>query len=190
MSATRTPARTGRRTSGPDTPAAESVPDNTHAPATAPAAVRTVPAYAAGCGLPESALDAGADAGFRRGQDENETSWAVSPDERLRVEFGPESARYAGNPMGGLWLVTYTDPKAPRGGWRAGFGDNCPAEAIAAFVKALVIPGGLDPDRADADQTETQVTVEITTGTARAHAEEQANPADTEPEPAQATAEQ
>src|SRR6185312_15346751 len=101
--------------------------------------------------------------------------------------FGPESSQYAGNPMGGLWLVTYTDPEAPRNGWRAGFGDNCPAEAIAAFIKALAIPGGLDPDRADADQAQTRITVEISTGTAPAQAEEQAQP-DTQPESAQATA--
>ncbi|WP_034268030.1 DUF317 domain-containing protein [Actinospica robiniae] len=181
MTSTRTPARTGRRTGGPDALVAESAPDHT----TAPAAVRMVPAYAAGCGLPETALNAGAE--FRRGQDENETGWAVSPDGHLRVEFAPESSRYAGNPMGGLWLVTYTDPEAPRGGWRAQFGDNCPAEAIAAFVKALAIPGGLDPDRADTDQAEARITVEISTGIAEAAAEEQAQP-DTQPEPAQATA--
>ncbi|MBR7833498.1 DUF317 domain-containing protein [Actinospica durhamensis] len=184
MTATRTPARTPRRTGTPDTATAGSAPDHTPAPVPG----HTVPAYAAGCGLPESALDAGADAGFRRGTDENETSWAVSPDERLRIEFGPESARYAGNPMGGLWLVTYTDPEAPRRGWRAGFGDNCPAEAIAAFIKALAIPGGLDPDRADADQAEARITVQITTDITTAQAEEQADPADTQPEPAQATA--
>lgn len=177
MTATRTPARPGRRTGAPDT-TTEAAPDRPTG-----AAVRTVPAYAAGCGLPETALDAGAEAGFRRGADENETSWAASPDERLRIEFGPESSRYAGNPMGGLWLVTYTDPEAPRDGWRAQFGDNCPAEAIAAFIKALAIPGGLDPDRADADSGETQVTVQITAGASPAQAEEQADA-----ETAQATA--
>ncbi|WP_034266624.1 DUF317 domain-containing protein [Actinospica robiniae] len=181
MTATRTPARTGRRTGTPDTTTEAAPADTVEAPA------RTVPAYAAGCGLPESALNAGAEAGFRRGADENEMSWVVSPDERLRIEFGPESARYAGNPMGGLWLVTYTDPEAPRGGWRAQFGDNCPAEAIAAFIKALAIPGGLDPDRADADPAETRVSVQIITGTTPAQAEEQAEP-DTQPESAQATA--
>lgn len=177
MTGTRTPARPGRRTGAPDT-TTEAAPDRPTG-----AAVRTVPAYAAGCGLPDTALDAGTEAGFRRGADENETSWAVSPDERLRIEFGPESSRYAGNPMGGLWLVTYTDPEAPRGGWRAQFGDNCPAEAIAAFIKALAIPGGLDPDRADAEPAETQVTVQITSGATPSQAAEQADA-----EPAQATA--
>lgn len=176
MTATRTPARPGRRTDAAEA-ATEAAPNSSTG-----AAVRTVPAYAAGCGLPDSALCAGAEAGFRRGVDENQTSWAVSPDERLRVEFGPESARYAGNPMGGLWLVTYADPETPRGGWRAQFGDNCPAEAIAAFIKALAIPGGLDPDRADAEPAETRIAVQISSEPA-AEAEEQADT-----DPAQATA--
>ena len=181
MSATRTPAaRPARRIGAPDT---DTVPDND---TVAAAPVRTVPAYAAGCGLPELALAAGAEAGFRRGDNEDQASWAVSPDGRLHIEFGPESSRYAGNPMGGLWLITYTDTDAPREGWRAQFGDNCPAEAIAAFVKALAVPGGLDPERADADQA-SRITVEITTEPAAAHAEEQARP-DTEPDTAQATA--
>jgi hypothetical protein len=182
MTTTRTSVRSGRRTGTPDT-ATEAAPDHPTR-----AAVRTVPAYAAGCGLPESALNAGAEAGFRRGTDENEASWAVSSDELLRIEFGPESSRYAGNPMGGLWLVTYADPEAPRGGWRAQFGDNCPAEAIAAFIKALAVPGGLDPDRADADQAEARITVQILTDITAAQAEEQADSANAQPEFAQATA--
>jgi hypothetical protein len=194
MASTRIPARTGRRNDSPDTPAAESAPDTTPTPATpdtAPAApARTVPVYAAGCGNPDVVLKSASDAGFQCGLDENMTAWAVSPDGRLRLEFGPESGRYFGNPMGGLWLVTYTDAAEPRSGWRAQFGDNCPAEAIAAFVKALAHPSGLDPERADGGEADTEVTVtlQVTTITPdAARTEEQAGPA-TRPAPAQATA--
>jgi hypothetical protein len=189
MSATRTSTRTGRGATAADTSAA--APDTpAHAASAAPtpdAATRTVPGYAAGCGLPRLVLDTAADLGFQCATDENQDAWAVSPDGLLRVDFGPESSRYAGNPMGGLWLITYTDPDQPRNGWRAQFGDNCPAEAIVAFIKALLIGGGLDPERADSDSGETQITVQITTGHAPAKAEEQAMPG-TQPADAQATA--
>lgn len=187
MASTRTPARTGRRNDSPDTPATESAPDTTPTPAAAP--VRTVPVYAAGCGNPDVVLKSASDAGFQCGLDENLTAWAVSPDGRLRLEFGPESGRYFGNPMGGLWLVTYTDAAEPRSGWRAQFGDNCPAEAIAAFVKALAFAGGLDPERADGGEADTEVavTLQVTTRPDAATAEEQAGPA-VQPVPAQATA--
>lgn len=182
MTATRTPTRPVRRTGGPAT-ATEAVPDRPVG-----AAVRTVPAYAAGCGNPDVVLKSASEAGFRCGLDENLTAWAVSPDEHLRLEFGPDSARYAGNPMGGLWLVTYTDPAEPRSGWRAQFGDNCPAEAVAAFIKALVIPGGLDPERADMGEADSEITVTMQASTrpVAATAEEQADRA-TGPVPAQAT---
>lgn len=184
MSAARTPARTSRRTApaAPDTgtgtePTAPvpAAPADT-APDTAPVpAAGTVPAYAAGSGLPGLVLDAACGAGFRCEPDQDGNVRAVSPDGRLTIDFGPESNHYALSPMGGLWLVTYVDEQAPRNGWFAKFGDNCPAEAITAFVKALNIEGGLDPERVDAPGR-AQITVQITTtATSPVAAEEQAD---------------
>lgn len=190
MSETRPTTRPNRRSSAEAAPASHAEPAAAAGTPTGPTPVppQRVAAYAAGSGIPTIAFKATADAGLAYDLDEDGNAWATTADGRLRIEFGPETSRYGGNPRGGLWLITYTDPDQPAQGWRSMFGDQVPVEAVAAFIKALLIPEGLDPDRADRDPFETQITIQITTAQqAHAEAEEQAGPAD-QPIPAQATA--
>lgn len=108
----------------------------------------TVPAYAAGAGVPDLALDNLFHAGWTRYDDDLGDVAYVSPDGAVRAEFGPETRRYG--TTGELWEVTYTDPdpyaKAPKT-WSATFGAQVPAEAIAAFLATLTDPNGLELDR-------------------------------------------
>ena len=114
---------------------------------TAPAPI-TVPAFAAGAGIPTLALDRLRDAGWDRYEDDRGNVTYVSLDGCARAEFGPETPRYL--LFGALWEFAYTDPNPyakNRKSWKASFGDEVPAEAIAAFIEALTDPNGLDFDR-------------------------------------------
>ena len=111
---------------------------------TAPAPV-TVPGYAAGAGDPSLALDRLRDAGWTRYEDGDGDVTYVSPDGAARAQFAPEIA-----PPAPLWAVAYTNPDPyakNRMSWKATFGMDTPAEAIAAFVTALTDPAGLRADR-------------------------------------------
>lgn len=105
----------------------------------------TVPGYAAGPGIPTPALEALRDAGWTRYEDGEGDVTYVSPDGAASARFAPEIA-----PPDPLWALAYTDPdpyaKSPRS-WKATFGSNTPAEAIAAFVAALTDPAGIEIDR-------------------------------------------
>lgn len=108
----------------------------------------TVPVYAAGAGAPDLALDRLFQAGWTQYRDNLGDVAYVSPDGAVRAEFGPETRRYGTG--GALWEVTYTDPNPyakTRSGWSATFGDQVPAEAIAAFLATLTDPNGLELDR-------------------------------------------
>ena len=119
------------------------MPETEH---TAPAPV-TVPAYAAGHGTPDVALGRLREAGWTRYADGDCNITYISPDGAARAEFGPET-RHA--EYGVLWQVAYTDPdpytKSPAT-WKATFGAQVPAEAIAAFLTALTDPEGLETER-------------------------------------------
>ena len=120
----------------PDTAAADSAPAR-------------VPVYAAGAGEPGTALDLLIRAGWAHYEDDLANKTLVSPDGQVTCEFGPETARYAHNARTALWEVRFTHPNPYlQMTWTAHFGDQVPAEAIAAFLRALTDPAGLDPDRA------------------------------------------
>ena len=113
-----------------------------------PSPDRTVPVYAAGPGTPDTALEILAWAGWSRYEDQRGDVTYRSADGQVSAEFGPETARYRQHPRTGLWQVTYTGPDPYRpDAWTAAFGDQVPAEAIAAFLQALIDSDGLDPDR-------------------------------------------
>jgi hypothetical protein len=100
-----------------------------------------VPGYAAGPGYPTPALTAAAAAGWTTFQDGLANVTCTSPDKRARLQFGPETVRYA-RCRDRLWQVSYTaDPIGTStpgtAHWSATFGDNTPAEAIAAFLTTL-----------------------------------------------------
>jgi hypothetical protein len=128
--------------------------DTTAAPAdldTAPAdhAPARVPVYAAGHGEPDLALRVLTAAGWTAYEDNLANKTLVSPDGQVTCEFGPETSRYAHNARGALWEIRFTHPNPYlQMTWTAHFGDQVPAEAIAAFLRALTDPAGLDPDRA------------------------------------------
>ena len=108
-----------------------------------------VPVYAAGPGMPDHALEKLREAGWTRYEDGLGDVSYISPDGAVAVEFGPETRRYL-NDRDALWQAAYIDPNpytSSRRSWRAAFGENVPAEAIAAFLAALCGPDGLDPDR-------------------------------------------
>ena len=111
---------------------------------------KTFPVYAAGAGQPDLALNRLREAAWTRYTDDLGNVTYISPDGAVRAEFGPETDRYARNPHSALWQVTYADPDpyaTSRKSWTATYGDNTPAEAIAAFLITLIAPEGLDPER-------------------------------------------
>jgi hypothetical protein len=108
----------------------------------------TVPVWAAGAGMPDKALDILDAAGWHRYTDDDSNVTFRSPDGAVTAEFGPETERH--HRRGPLWEVAYTalDPYAKnRPNWTATFGDQVPAEAIAAFLATLTDPAGLEIDR-------------------------------------------
>ncbi|MEY9861404.1 hypothetical protein ABH935_007045 [Catenulispora sp. GAS73] len=108
----------------------------------------TVPAYAAGAGAPDVALDRLHEAGWIQYANGVGDVAYRSPDGCVRAEFAPESR--SALPKGVLWEVAYTDPNPyakNRSSWTAHFSDDVPAEAIAAFLTALTDPTGLELDR-------------------------------------------
>ncbi|GAA1966505.1 DUF317 domain-containing protein [Catenulispora subtropica] len=108
----------------------------------------TVPVYAAGPGMADTALMILEAAAWHRYEDGNCNVTYRSPDGSVTAEFGPESERY--HRRGPLWEVKYTNPdpyaKNSRS-WTATFGDDVPAEAIGAFLATLTDPAGLETDR-------------------------------------------
>jgi hypothetical protein len=101
-----------------------------------------LPAYAAGSGIPAPALQAAQDAGWTRHEDEAANVTYTSPDEQCVLEFGPETDRYHYD-HDRLWSAEYRPgPGQPRA-WAAHLGDATPAEAIAAFIRALTDHGGI-----------------------------------------------
>lgn len=128
--------------------------DTTAAPSephTAPAngAPARVPVYAAGHGEPDLALGVLTAAGWALYEDKLANKTLVSPDGQVACEFGPETSRYAHDARTALWEVRFTHPDPYLHiTWTARFGDQVPAEAIAAFLRALTEPTGLDPHRA------------------------------------------
>ena len=114
---------------------------------TAPA---RVPVYAAGHGNPDLALSILTSAGWALYEDNLANKTLVSPDGQVACEFGPETSRYAHNARTALWEIRFTHPDPYlQIAWTAHFGDQVPAEAIAAFLQALTDPAGLDPARAN-----------------------------------------
>jgi len=101
-----------------------------------------VPPYAAGAGIPAPALDAALAAGWTMVEDEFANVTHTSPDGSCRLEFGPESARYR-HDAERLWVAEYRPEPGGERGWAAHFGDDVPAEAIAAFVRVLTDPAGI-----------------------------------------------
>ncbi|MBR7830619.1 DUF317 domain-containing protein [Actinospica sp. MGRD01-02] len=108
---------------------------------TTPAPV-LVPPYAASAGIPAPALDAAGAAGWTRFEDEVANVTYTSPDGRCRLEFGPETERYRYD-ADRLWVAEYRPEPGGERGWAAHFGDDTPAEAIAAFVRVLTDPAGI-----------------------------------------------
>ena len=106
-----------------------------------PIPVRT-PAYAAGGGIPTAALQAAEAAGWTRHEDEAANVTYDSPDERCRVEFGPETDRYL-SAFELLWVADYRPGPGQVGAWAASFGDQTPAEAIGVFLATLTGYDGL-----------------------------------------------
>jgi hypothetical protein len=108
-----------------------------------------VPGYAAGPGYPAPALNAAAQAGWTRFEDDAANVTYTSPDACARLQFGPETVRYT-RCRARLWQATYTpDPTSTttgQAGWKATFGENTPAEAIAAFLTALTRSAGRHTD--------------------------------------------
>lgn len=111
-----------------------------------PAAVQytpvLVPVYAAGAGMPARALEVTAEAGWMRFEDEAANVRFTSPDERALLEFGPETVRYY-HDRDALWLAEHRPGPGMAGAWAATFGSETPAEAIAAFTRALACPPGI-----------------------------------------------
>lgn len=127
--------------------ATSAAPDTAAAAADSPPA--RVPVYAAGPGNPDLAISLLIEAGWAMYADNLANKSLVSPDGQVTCEFGPETARYAHNARTALWEVRFTHPNPYLAvSWTAHFGDHVPAEAIAAFLRALTDPAGLDPDRA------------------------------------------
>ena len=115
---------------------------------TAAAEPARVPPYATGPGEPDTALDVLRVAGWATYEDELANKTLVSPDGQVICEFGPETFRYAHNRRTALRQVTFTHPDPYRAsGWSALFGDEVPAQAIAAFLAALTDPAGQPADR-------------------------------------------
>jgi hypothetical protein len=111
-------------------------------PAPTPPIPLLTPVYAAGAGIPTAALQAAEDAGWTRHEDEAANVTCTSPDERCRLEFGPETERYL-NAFDLLWVADYRPGPGQAGAWAASFGDQTPAEAIGAFITTLTDPDGL-----------------------------------------------
>ncbi|WP_169739821.1 DUF317 domain-containing protein [Actinospica robiniae] len=101
-----------------------------------------VPPYAAGGGIPAPALEAARAAGWTRSEDEASTVTLTSPDGRCHLEFGPETERYLQD-ADRLWVAEYRPEPGGERGWAAHFGDDVPAEAIAAFIRVLTDPAGI-----------------------------------------------
>jgi hypothetical protein len=111
-------------------------------PAPTPPIPILTPAYAAGGGIPAAALRAAEDAGWTRHEDKAANVTYVSPDERCRLEFGPETERYL-SAFELLWVADFRPGAGQVGAWAASFGDQTPAEAIGAFIATLTDPDGL-----------------------------------------------
>lgn len=91
--------------------------------------------------MPPRALEVARGAGWMRFEDEAANVRFTSPDERALLEFGPETVRYY-HDRDALWLAEYRPGPGVAGAWAATFGSETPAEAIAAFTRALVcLPG-------------------------------------------------
>ena len=111
---------------------------------------------AAGEGAPDLALHVLDAAGWTRTGDELGNTTFTSPDGTVKAAFGPETdAHYAHGP---LWTVVSTPHETggeargecnPPCGWTATFGDQTPAEHVAAFFRDLADTTPLDTDRAD-----------------------------------------
>lgn len=101
-----------------------------------------VPPYAAGAGIPAPALEAAGAAGWVEHVDELSNVTFTSPDGCCRLEFGPETHRYWCD-ADRLWVADYRPEPGGERGWAAHFGDDTPAEAIAAFVRVLTDPAGI-----------------------------------------------
>ncbi|WP_169740005.1 DUF317 domain-containing protein [Actinospica robiniae] len=111
-------------------------------PAFTPPAPVLAPPYAAGGGMPTPALEAARAAGWDRSEDEAGNLTYRSPDGRCHVEFGPETDRYSRD-ADRLWVAEYRPEPGGERGWAAHFGEDVPAEAIAAFLRALTDPAGI-----------------------------------------------
>lgn len=108
-----------------------------------------VPLYAAGAGMPDTALHVASCAGWNRYDDDLGDVTMVTPDGQLAVEFGPENGA---RPIIPLWRVTWRNPDPYRRderAWTAHFSSHVPAEAIAAFLQALIDAPPVAIDRWD-----------------------------------------
>ena len=101
-----------------------------------------VPVYAAGAGIPAPALKVAQEADWMRFEDEVANVRFTSPDERALLEFGPETVRYY-HDRDALWLAEYRPGPGLAGAWAASFGSETPAEAIAAFTRAVACMPGI-----------------------------------------------
>lgn len=108
----------------------------------APVSAPPVPPYAAGAGIPTTALEAACAAGWERYLDDAGNVTYTSPDGRCSVEFGPETDRYL-NDYNRLWIAEYRPGPGQLRAWAAHFGDHTPAEAIGAFITALTDCDGI-----------------------------------------------